>query len=214
MKKTLLTTLTATLLLGESFTLQSGWNLLGTNAEIQTSQILSNPTIKNVVIYTNGAYKATSKNEFSSIPAKSGFFVFAENATTLELETLDTSADLAKVDGDGVELPANASSWKILHIKDANLYVEMKNDYAVGQKYSRDEALSYCANLTVGNISGWRLSETNELTGIGSVYNKSKDFFYRVASGNHHTNSGISGIDGDYPTYSFILPALCVKDAQ
>lgn len=221
MKKTLALTLLSTLLLAETFTIQPGWNLLGTQAEIPTSELLSNSNIKNVVIYTNGAYKATNKNEFSTVPAKSGFFVFSESATSLTLQTVDTTVNLKKVDGNGNELADDATPWKILHIKDAHLYVEMKNDFTIDQKFSsQEEAISYCTSFTVGNVSGWRLPTTMELTGIGSVYNTSKDYFTKMNYlNNHWVNDNI---------YTYASPAggsagggstglkdtVCVKDVN
>lgn len=187
MKKTVALTLLSTFLFAETFTIAPGWSLLGTQAEIPTSKILSNSSIKNVVIYTNGAYKATNKNEFSTIPAKSGFFVYSESSTTLTLQTVDTSVVLKKVDGNGNELADDAASWKILHIKNANLYVEMKNDFTIDQKFSsQEEAIAYCTNLTIGSISGWRLPTFTELTGIGSVYNTSKDYFTKMNYNSYH----------------------------
>lgn len=219
MKKTLALTLVSTLLFAETFTIQPGWNLLGTQAEIQTSEVLSNSSIKNVVIYTNGSYKATNKNEFSTIPAKSGFFVFSESSTSLALQTVDTSVSLKKVDANGNELADDAALWKILHIKDAKLYVEMKNDFTINQKFSsQEEAIAYCTNLTVGSVSGWRLPTTTELTGIGSVYNTSRDYFTQMNYNSMHwvvndTNNVIAPSGGSTAAWSnTIAMAMCVKD--
>jgi hypothetical protein len=139
MKKILLAIMLTSILVAETFTIKPGWNLLGTIAEIPTAEVLANTNIKNIVIYSDGGYKATNKNEFTTIPAKSGFFVFSESNTTLSLQTVesvDTSVEVVKVDGNGNELSADATAWKILYIKDVNLYIEMKNDFTVGQSYS------------------------------------------------------------------------------
>lgn len=218
MKKIISATLTATILLGETFTLQPGWNLLGTIAEIPASQILANSNVKNVVIYKDGAYKATNKNEFTTIPPKSGFFVFTESPTIIELQTVDTSVELAKVDENGNEISPSSASWKILYIKFANLYVEMKNDYTVGQKYSNSEASEYCASLSIGNVSGWRLPTNSEFTGIGSLYQTQKSFFSRVDSENgwHHTSNGYAALSSGASTgiTNNAMPVICVKSVQ
>ena len=198
MKFFLLVIMITLTLVAETFTIKPGWNLLGTISKIPTSQILANKNIKNVVVYSDGQYKATNKNEIDIVPEKSGFFVFSENNTTLTLQTVDTSIEVVKVDGDGNELPADAVSWKILYIKDANLYVEMKNDFTVGQSYvnhsSSYEASSYCRRLIIGNISDWRLPSISELTGISSIYQKYKDYF-TVIDNNFYWSSSNSIIN-------------------
>lgn len=173
------------ILLASTFTLNPGWNLLGTMVEIPVSQILTNTSIKNVVIYQNGLYKASNNNEFTVVPGKSGFFVFSDSSTTINLNAdtipVDTSVTLAKVDGNGNELANDAVFWDILHVKDANLYLEMKNDFTIGQLYLHNgtagDATEYCNNLLVGTISGWRLPTVTELTGLQSVSNLNPNYF-------------------------------------
>lgn len=219
MKKILLTVMLTSILVAETFTIKPGWNLLGTIVEIPTAEILANENIKNVVIYSNGSYKATNKNEFKTIPAKSGFFVFSESSTTISLQTVksvDTSVKVVKVDGNGNELSADANYWKILYIKEANLYIEMKDDYTVGQKFSNTGAVTYCSNLTIGNISEWRLPTNAEFTGIGSIYQKNKDYFMRIDSDNswHQTSNGYAALNSSAHSgiTTSAMPTICVKN--
>jgi hypothetical protein len=208
MKKILLAIMLTSILVAETFTIKPGWNLLGTIVEIPTVEVLANANIKNVVIYSGGNYKATNKNEFTIIPAKSGFFVFSESSTTLSLQTVEptnTSVEVVKVDGDGNELSADATSWKILYVKDANLYIEMKNDFTVGQSYaitsdSTGEAETYCNNLTIGSISDWHLPTIAELTGVSSIYSKYQKYFTTISNSSYWSSSK----NGSYKMYANI----------
>jgi len=216
MKIILLAIILTSLLVAETFTIKPGWNLLGTIAKIPTAEVLANADIKNVVIYSNGSYKATNKNEFTTIPAKSGFFVFSESSTTLSLQTFDSSVEVVKIDENGNELSADATSWKILHIKVANLYIEMKDDYTVGQKFSNTDAVTYCTDLTIGSISGWRLPTNAEFTGIGSIYQNTNNYFVIIDADNswHQTSNGYASLNSSAHsgTTSSAMPTICVKD--
>ena len=214
----------SSILLATTFTLNTGWNLLGTIDAIPVTQILANTSVKNVVIYQNGIYKASNNNEFTTVPAKSGFFVYSDSSNTFDLTTVNTTVALAKLDGNGTELLSDAASWEILHIKDESLYVEMKNDFTAGQSFIFSTAITYCSNLVIGSISGWRSPSISELTGVLSIYNLNPDYFTKLISGNYwsstidatRTNgyiySSLEGVTGnDYPVNSY--HGICVKTA-
>lgn len=210
-------------LLATTFTLSSGWNLLGTAAEIPVSQILSNTNVKNVVIYQNGIYKASNNNEFTTVPAKSGFFVYSDSSIAINLTTVDTSVTLAKLDSSGTELASDATTWDILHIKDAGLYVEMKNDFTAAQLFTFSSTATYCSNLNIGAVTGWYAPTISELTGVLEIYNLSPGYFTKLNSGNYWSStrdaspggyaySSLEGVGGiTFSTGSF--HAICVKAA-
>lgn len=220
----------SSVLLATTFSLNPGWNLLGTTADIPVTTILTNINIKNVVIYQDGMYKASNNNEFTTVPSGSGFFVFSETSTTINLAVTVTegtsTVTLAKVDGNGAELPNDATNWEILHVKDANLYVEMKNDFTSGQLFTNDgatgEAATYCNNLVVGIVTGWRLPTISELTGLSSMYSDGQytnyflvDAIYyhwsSTAGGNGYHTSKFTSATADFNGTGVALRVVCVK---
>ena len=91
MKKIIVTILMLnSLLLSTTFTINPGWNLLGTSKSLPVSDILANTNIKNVVIYQNGEYKASNKNEITTIPEKSGFFADQIRAINKQINLKDS----------------------------------------------------------------------------------------------------------------------------
>jgi len=171
MRKALITAILAsTLLMSTEYTLQSGWNLLGTQYPIKVSTLLANPAVKNVVIYQDGEYKSTASNGFSTIPEHSGFFVYTESSTNVTInDSVAPTATLIKLDGN-LQVVTD-DTWEILQIKEANLLVEMKtNAFSAGMTYTQDEAEAYCRNLTVGIVSDWRLPTLGELQALTDIY--------------------------------------------
>jgi hypothetical protein len=225
MKKLIIALLFASQLFAVSFTLTSGWNLLGAPRDIPTSELLNNSNIQNIVIFENGSYKSSSANEFSTIKANSGFWVYTKSAGTLSVGVADTAVGVKKLDADLNVLPDNASQWAIMHIVDAGLYVQMKNDFTVNQQYTWEEAIDYCTSLTVGSTDGWRLPTQGELAGIGGLYDQHSSFFGTVNGGRYWASSSACGYSNDAcagyitsssvssPSKSTSLRVACVKDA-
>jgi hypothetical protein len=181
MKKIILSTLISTTLFATTYTLIPGWNLLGTISEIPVSQILANPAVRNVVIYRNGGYESSASNGITTIPEKNGFFVYTDSSTTVEISDGNPpSSTLQHLDGD--LNPTEDATWAILKVVDANLLVEMKTStYNAGLTYNHDQAISYCQDLTVGSVTGWRLPEIGELEGLSNLYQtgNENDFIIR-----------------------------------
>jgi len=238
MKKSIIATmLTSTLLMSTEYTLQQGWNLLGTQYPIKVSTLLANPAVKNVVIYQDGEYKSTSSNGFSVIPEHSGFFVYTENSANVVIsDSVTPTATLEKLDG--YLNPVSDNSWEILRIKEAKLLVEMKtNSFSAGTTYTQDEAKAYCRNLTVGTVSDWRLPTLGELQALTDIYLHNASQFkirsenslywsstpstmtsygYAWAFQNYLTNTVpenvLISVFGNVVTNTKSLYALCIKD--
>jgi len=195
MNKIILFILLSTSLFGTSYTLQQGWNLLGSNQSIEVSRLLSNPSVRNVVIYANGVYKSSASNEFSTIPKNSGFFVYTDNTTSITIEdTLIPSSQLQHLDGT-LNL-VTGTVWDILKVVDANLLVEMKTStFNAGLTYTHAEATSYCQRLTIGTVSGWRLPTFGEMQALSDVYlnGNENDFLIRLSDSFYWTSS--DGVD-------------------
>ncbi len=191
MKKIILSTLMASSLFATTYTLVPGWNLLGTISEIPVSQILANPAVRNVVIYRNGGYESSASNEFTTIPEKNGFFVYTDSSTTVDIsDSNPPSSTLQHLDGD--LNPTEDATWAILKVVDANLLVEMKTStYNAGLSYNHDQAISYCQNLTVGSVTGWRLPESGELLALGDIYRagNENDFIIRSDDSYYWSNT-------------------------
>jgi len=205
-----------------TYTLIPGWNLLGTKYSIPASDILKNPEVRNIVIYQDGAYASSAANEFTTIPADSGFFVYTDSSISVEIsDTVTPSITLQKLDGNFNE--TTEESWKILKIVDANLLIEMKNNtYNAGLFYTWSEAASYCQNLTIGSVSDWRLPTKVEMNALIDIYaTYESDFIIRSSSTPYYTSHEYSvdlvhytrfdGGAGATAKEGQIMYAICVK---
>lgn len=214
----------ASSLFATTYTLVPGWNLLGTISEIPVSQILANPAVRNVVIYRNGGYESSAANDFTTIPEKNGFFVYTDSSTTVDISDANPpSSTLQHLDGD--LNPTSEAGWAILKVVDANLLIEMKTStYNAGLTYNHAQATTYCQDLTVGSVTGWRLPEVEELKALGDIYRvgNENDFIIRSGYTYYWTNNTFTNdtsyyrlrfdsdsLYGDYAS-SFNY-AICVK---
>jgi len=167
--------LVASTLLAQTYEVDKGWSLLGTEEPLATMDILNNKSIENIVIFSNGTYKYSANNDFSVIPAKNGFWVYANQSTILDT----TPKEFRKLDGDTLlEVDEDATSWDILEINDLNLRVEMKSSQEHGETlYTVEDGAAYCKNLTVGLISGWKLPTQVEFDSLTEIYVEKIDQF-------------------------------------
>ena len=187
MRKIIILALLLTSLSATTFTLNPGWNLLGHNQSIEVSTLLKNSEVRNVVIYDNGVYKSSASNEFTTIPANKGFFVYTDSSLDITVSTGGLpSSTLQRLDGN--LNPTTDASWDILKIVDANLLLEMKTStYNAGLTYTHTEAVNYCQNLTIGTVTGWRLPTIGELKALADIYGAGNaDAFIIRSSGSYY----------------------------
>lgn len=226
MKKILLSALMTTSLFATTYTLNPGWNLLGTISEIPVSKILANPEVRNVVIYRNGGYESSASNDFTIIPEKNGFFVYTDSSTTVEIvDGTPPSSVLQHLDGD--LNPTEEATWAILKVVDADLLIEMKTStYNAGLTYTYSGALDYCQNLTVGSVTGWRVPLYGELRSLSDIYlqGNENDFIIRDGSSPYWvdvgststTMAGFMSFDGSIDSNGGVNSTprytICVKD--
>ena len=205
MKKLIIPALLVTSLFSTTFTLNHGWNLLGTNQSVEVSELLTNTAVQNVVIYQNGTYKSSSANEFTTIPANGGFFVYTDSTTTVDLNIVTPpSSVLQHLDGD--LNPTTAVTWDILKVVDAGLLVEMKtNTYNAGLTYTYTEAVDYCTNLTVESTSGWRLPTLGELNALTDLYRQGNEnhFIIRSSMSTYWSSTVLVGDSRDHYVQNF-----------
>ena len=216
MKKIISSILVASSLFAVTYTLNPGWNLLGTTSEIQVSQILTNPAVRNVVIYENGTYKSSASNGLSKIPANNGFFVYTDSQTTVDIaDGTPPSSTLQHLDGD--LNPTTAATWAILKIVDANLLLEMKtSSYNAGLTYTQAEAESYCQALTIGTTTGWRFPTSGELNALSDIYMLGNESHFIIRSkSSYYWSSSSAGyaisFQGSLTNVGSQFYAICVK---
>ena len=224
MKKILLSALFATSLFATTYTLYPGWNLLGTIGEIPVSAILANTAVRNIVIYRNGGYESSASNQFSKIPANSGFFVYTDSSTSVTIQDgAPPSSEIQKLDED--LNPTTDSTWPILKIVDANLLVEMKSStYNAGLTYELAQAKDYCQNLVIGSVTNWRIPSLGELRALSDIYRAGNESSFIIKDARTYygayNNDGESYYDGQMSfdrhydstgTYSRNAHIICVK---
>lgn len=122
-------------------------------------------TIINLISCGSSANAGTVNNDNSNICTNPEF-------TAVELERLDENGSL---------VTDTSTPWKILHIKDAQMYVEMKNDFTVDETYNR----LHCDNLVLGGVSDWKIASLNNISGIRGVYYNNPEYFTKVNEGNY-----------------------------
>ena len=203
----ILPTLITTGLMATSYTAPSGWSLFGTNSEVSVSKILENKEIRNIVIYRNGNYKYSANNDFTTIPANSGFWLFASNATTVTLEdsvvTKELLVNLKRFDSSLNEVKVG-TSWDILELQDENLYMEMKTStYSIALRYTQSEAVEYCNALQIGSLSEWRLPTRNEANRINNVSSVNFEYFLLKESSSYWTSTVDESDDDRYYTINY-----------
>lgn len=224
MKKLLVLLLFSNLGFTTNYTLESGWNLLGSSSTIPTSNFTANSNVRNIVIYQNGQYKSTANNEFSTIPANSGFWIYTDSQISVEVSDNNfiPTNDLKKLDSSLNEVANDATSWDILEVVGADLYFEMKtNSFLASTTYTGSEANNYCNNLIIGALSNWRLPLAGELEALSSLYLegsnsnyfliKSDDSFYRSSDYDKVVKMNGSSVDNySYDSYNFYT--ICVHN--
>lgn len=139
----------------------------------------------------------------------------------------DYDTSVLKIGSSGQILPDDATDWKAVYIKEANLWVETKTAYTGGQKYTVASSQAYCSGLSLAGKDDWKLASVSELGGIDSIMATKSLFFPNIqtTSGTYYWSRDVGSFTGYLYYYGFYgnsantdnsstYYALCVRTVQ